>query len=91
MPKCLLLTGGAGFIGRHLCLELLMYGHRVRILDNLSEQVHGNTPLSLPPDVEIIRGDIRDALLILIRQHGRRRLTVKRLAQDDMGFNSGSK
>jgi dTDP-L-rhamnose 4-epimerase len=60
MPKCLLLTGGAGFIGRHLCLELLMYGHRVRILDNLSEQVHGNVPLSLPPDVELIRGDIRD-------------------------------
>jgi dTDP-L-rhamnose 4-epimerase len=61
MPKCLLLTGGAGFIGRHLCSELLMYGHRVRILDNLSEQVHGNAPLSLPPDAELIRGDIRDA------------------------------
>ena len=60
MPKCLLLTGGAGFIGRHLCYELLTYGHRVRILDNLSEQVHGNNPLSLPPDVELIRGDIRD-------------------------------
>src|SRR3978361_142897 len=60
MPKCLLLTGGAGFIGRHLCYELLTYGHRVRILDNLSEQVHGNNPLSLPPDIELIRGDIRD-------------------------------
>src|SRR3978361_1376171 len=60
MPKCLLLTGGAGFIGRHLCLELLTYGHRVRILDNLSEQVHGDAPLSLPPDAQLIRGDIRD-------------------------------
>jgi dTDP-L-rhamnose 4-epimerase len=60
MPKCLLLTGGAGFIGRRLSLELLMYGHRVRILDNLSEQVHGNTLVSLPPDVELIRGDVRD-------------------------------
>ena len=60
MPKCLLLTGGAGFIGRHLCLELLKHGHRVRILDNLSEQVHGSRPLSLPPDVELIHGDIRD-------------------------------
>ncbi len=60
MPKCLLLTGGAGFIGRHLCVELLAYGHRVRILDNISEQVHGGTPLSLPPDVELIRGDVRD-------------------------------
>ena len=60
MPKCLLLTGGAGFIGRHLCYELLTYGHRIRILDSLSEQVHGNNPLSLPPDVELVRGDIRD-------------------------------
>src|ERR1700761_3009154 len=60
MPKCLLLTGGAGFIGRPLSLQLLTYGHRVRILDNLSEQVHGSVPLSLPPDVELISGDIRD-------------------------------
>jgi dTDP-L-rhamnose 4-epimerase len=60
MPKCLLLTGGAGFIGRHLSLHLLTYGHRVRILDNLSEQVHGSESVSLLPDVELIRGDIRD-------------------------------
>ncbi len=65
MPKCLLLTGGAGFIGRHLCRELLIYGHRVRILDTLSEQVHGNTHLSLSPDVELIRGDIRDPKTML--------------------------
>ena len=61
MPKCLLLTGGAGFIGRHLCFELLTYGHHVRILDNLSEQVHGTAPLSIPPDAELIKADIRDA------------------------------
>lgn len=60
MPKCLLLTGGAGFIGRHLSLELLTHGHRVRILDNLSEQVHGSAPISLPSDIELIRRDIRD-------------------------------
>src|SRR6201996_2738155 len=60
MPKCFLLTGGAGFIGRHLCLELQTYGHRVRVLDNISEQVHGNAPMSLASDIELIRGDIRD-------------------------------
>src|SRR3978361_847323 len=70
MPKCLLLTGGAGFIGRHLCYELLTYGHRVRILDNLSEQVHGDAPLSLPPDIELIRGDIRDAATMSIALKG---------------------
>jgi dTDP-L-rhamnose 4-epimerase len=60
MPKCLLVTGGAGFIGRHLTLQLLTYGHHVRILDNLSEQVHGSATVSLPPDIELLRGDIRD-------------------------------
>lgn len=61
MPKCLLLTGGAGFIGRHLCQELLVHGYRVRVLDTLLEQVHAGTTLSLPPEVELVRGDVRDA------------------------------
>ncbi len=59
----ILITGGAGFIGSHLADELLRYGHRVRALDNLSEQVHGsatNRPEYLSADVELIRGDVRD-------------------------------
>ena len=31
-----LVTGGAGFIGSHTCVELLNAGHRVTVLDNLS-------------------------------------------------------
>src|SRR5262245_24830087 len=31
-----LVTGGAGFIGSHACLELLAVGHEVVVLDNLS-------------------------------------------------------
>ena len=31
-----LITGGAGFIGSHLCDELLAAGHRVLVIDNLS-------------------------------------------------------
>ena len=41
MNKHVLITGGAGFIGSHLADELLEKGYRVRVLDNLSEQVHG--------------------------------------------------
>jgi dTDP-L-rhamnose 4-epimerase len=60
----ILITGGAGFIGSHLADELLRHGHRVRALDNLSEQVHGsptNRPSYLDPEVELIRADVRDA------------------------------
>ena len=31
-----LVTGGAGFIGSHTCVELLNAGHEVVVLDNLS-------------------------------------------------------
>ena len=32
----ILVTGGAGFIGSHMCVELLDAGHQVVVLDNLS-------------------------------------------------------
>jgi len=63
MAKLVLITGGAGFIGSHVTEELLRRGHRVRILDNLSVQVHGEGsegPAYLNPAAELMRGDIRD-------------------------------
>lgn len=63
MRKKILVTGGAGFIGSHLCNELLEHGYRVRVLDNLSEQVHGparKRPRYLDPQVELQVGDIRN-------------------------------
>ncbi|TCZ61325.1 NAD-dependent epimerase/dehydratase family protein [Roseicella aquatilis] len=63
MPELILLTGGAGFIGRHLSRALLERGYRVRILDSLIEQVHGPgaEPPAFPVGVEFLRGDVRDA------------------------------
>ena len=57
-----LITGGAGFIGRYVADELLARGHQVRVLDSLIEQVHGITdrPELLSDEVELIRADIRD-------------------------------
>lgn len=36
MKKSLLVTGGAGYIGSHMCVELLQAGHDVVVVDNLS-------------------------------------------------------
>jgi len=52
----LLVTGGAGFIGSHLCEGLLARGHQVRVLDNLA---YGRRDY-LPEGVEFLQGDIRD-------------------------------
>jgi len=62
MSELILITGGAGFIGRHLAKALLANGHRVRVLDNLIEQVHPerDRPSELDAEVELITGDVRD-------------------------------
>jgi dTDP-L-rhamnose 4-epimerase len=49
MSRKILITGGAGFIGSHLADALVAAGDRVRALDNLSPQVHGDG--SSPPDL----------------------------------------
>jgi dTDP-L-rhamnose 4-epimerase len=61
----ILITGGAGFVGSRLSLALAAEGHRVTILDNLSEQVHGNGEDSviireLKEKTNFIMGDVRD-------------------------------
>jgi dTDP-L-rhamnose 4-epimerase len=58
----ILVTGGAGFIGRAVCKELLRRGNEVRVLDSLIEQVHGDRerPQDFPDEAELIVGDIRN-------------------------------
>lgn len=65
--KNILITGGAGFIGSHVCDELLKHKYNVRVLDNLSDQVHGSgykRPDYLNEQIELVKGDIRDAPLV---------------------------
>jgi UDP-glucose 4-epimerase len=56
MSDLVLVTGGAGFVGSHLCKRLLQRGYRVRVLDNLSL---GRREW-VPDGAEFIQGDIRD-------------------------------
>jgi dTDP-L-rhamnose 4-epimerase len=66
MSEKVLITGGAGFIGSYLADEYLKEGYSVRVLDNLTPQVHGKLfesktpPAYLNKDVEFIFGDIQD-------------------------------
>jgi len=62
VSELILITGGAGFIGRAVARELVGRGHRVRALDSLIEQVHGDRerPEDLPDDVELVRADVRN-------------------------------
>jgi UDP-glucose 4-epimerase len=53
--KNVLVTGGAGFIGSHLCEALLATGYQVRVLDNLS---YGKRAW-VPDACEFLEGDIR--------------------------------
>ncbi len=60
-PRHILVTGGAGFIGSHLVDELIRQGYRVRILDNLEQQIHPHgMPSYINPRAEFIQGDIRE-------------------------------
>ncbi len=62
-----LVTGGAGYIGSHMVLELLEAGEKVVVLDNLSTGRRS----AVPDEVELIVGDFGDEPLVsdLIARH----------------------
>ncbi|WP_308390005.1 NAD-dependent epimerase/dehydratase family protein [Acidithiobacillus sp. AMEEHan] len=59
MRKCILVIGGAGFIGSHSVDRLLAEGYSVRVLDNFSTGRWENLP-SEHPRLEILVGDIAE-------------------------------
>jgi UDP-glucose 4-epimerase len=57
------ITGGAGFIGSHLCDALVAEGKEVTILDNLSSGSKKNI-VHLEGKIKVVQGDIRDQKLV---------------------------
>ena len=57
------ITGGAGFIGSHLCDALVAEGKEVTILDNLSTGSKKNIA-HLEGKIKVSQGDIRDQKLV---------------------------
>jgi UDP-glucose 4-epimerase len=57
------ITGGAGFIGSHLCDALVAEGKEVTILDNLSTGSKKNIA-HLEGKIKVFQGDIRDQNLV---------------------------
>lgn len=56
--KNILITGGAGFIGSNLALKLIDKGYKIKILDNLSKQIHGENPEATSPLFKSIKDKV---------------------------------
>src|SRR5262245_7964206 len=60
-----LVTGGAGFIGSHLCERLLAGGHEVLCVDNFYTGTRRNiSALLQDPDFELLRHDVTFPLYV---------------------------
>ncbi|WFP96854.1 UDP-glucose 4-epimerase GalE [Acinetobacter sp. ANC 7201] len=69
-----LVTGGAGYIGSHTCVELLNAGHDVVVLDNLSnssKEALNRVQTLISKSIDFVEGDILDQTILdqVFRSH----------------------
>jgi len=75
MADSILLTGGAGFIGSHIAVEVARAGHRPVLLDNLCNSKAGmieRLAQIIGRPIDFVQGDIRDGAVVreVIRDFG---------------------
>lgn len=64
-PMTVVITGGAGFIGSHLCDRMIQQGHRVICVDNLfTGRLSNVRPLLNHPNFSFIEHDVAERLNI---------------------------
>jgi UDP-glucose 4-epimerase len=90
-----LVTGGAGYIGSHMVLELLDRGEQVVVLDDLSTGFWW----AIPAEVKFVQGDVGDQELVeqTIRAHDvteiahfAARIVVPESVADPLGYYAGN-
>lgn len=70
MSDRVLVTGGAGFIGSHVCERLVAVGHQVWLVDSFDGQHSADqkrrnvASLVGSPSVQLVEGDVRDSVLL---------------------------
>ena len=65
----ILITGGTGFIGNHLCRRLLQEGNYIICLDNnFTGSMENIQDLIKHPNFEFIRHDITESILLEVEQ-----------------------
>src|SRR5215207_10001704 len=91
----ILVTGGAGYIGGHMALELIDKGERVVVLDNLSTGFRW----AVPAGATFVEGDVGDQRLVgrLIGEHGiaaiahfAAKIVVPESVADPLGYYLGN-
>ncbi|MDC7704769.1 UDP-glucose 4-epimerase GalE [Vogesella indigofera] len=63
----ILVTGGAGYIGSHICVQLLQAGHEVLVLDNFSNskpEALRRVECIAGKKIHLLEGDIRDSTIL---------------------------
>lgn len=87
----ILVTGGAGYIGSHMVLELLDAGERVVVIDNLTTGFRS----AVPPGVPLVEGDFGDQAVVdrLLAEydieaiiHFAARIVVPESVSDPLGY-----